>query len=76
MSDASSAFGIPMLLALGIDSKHVKGFSIKCEAGEAPTIEVESFLPYGTQTAATVVLKRYRLEPIESDKGHSGSIHS
>lgn len=65
MSKAAQNFGMPMLQALGLDAKRVTGFTISCEVGSFPTIAVTSVLPMAVGEAASVVLRRYRLEPIE-----------
>lgn len=59
-------FGAAVLEALGIDTKNVIGFTMVCNAGEMPAISVTSVDPSGLGVAAAQVLRKYRIEPLES----------
>jgi len=66
MLNGSHEFGMPMLQALGIDTKNVTGFTIVCNVEEIPTITVTSVLPSGFGVAAARVAQRFRIEALES----------
>ena len=66
MSSSANEFGMPILKALGIDTKRVVGFTIVCNVGELPTISVTSVPPSDFGVAAAQVMERFRIEPLES----------
>lgn len=65
MTSPSTLFGMPVLAALGIDTKNVTGFQITCNVGEFPTIAVTSILPQDLGEPASQVLRKFRIEPVE-----------
>ena len=66
MSDAAQKFGMPMLHALGINTKNVTGFTITCNVGELPAISVTTIVPSEFGVEAAQVLQKFRIEPLES----------
>ncbi len=65
MSERAKAFGMPVLAALGIETKNVTGFSINCEVGETPTITVTTVLPQGLGEPAARVLRSFRIVHVD-----------
>lgn len=64
MSKAAQDFGVPMLRALGVDTKNVLGFTIKCEVGEHPTIAVTSVIPGEFGVPAAQIARLFKLEMV------------
>jgi len=65
MTATAKDIGVPLLLALGVDPKNVRSFTLRVDAGKLPIITIEQWIASDPEFAALVgpVFRGYELRP-------------